>query len=96
MDHISLGSALRWQSPSSPPKVAKQAARPDYRPPLRDIVEDQKSDATSAKVVANVMDAIEEQATAPIGGLDTDSMVKDLTMGVRGQPSAWTIACKAC
>jgi hypothetical protein len=49
---------------------------------LKDIGKDKKGGATPAEVVDKVMDAIEKQVGASVGGLNVDGMVKDLTKGV--------------
>lgn len=49
---------------------------------LKDIGKNKKGGASPAEVVDEVMDAIEKQVGASVGGLNIDSMVKDLTKGV--------------
>lgn len=49
---------------------------------LKDIGKDKKGGASPAEVVDKIMDAIEKQVGASVGGLNVDGMVKDLTKGV--------------
>mgnify|MGYP001278671581 CR=1 FL=1 len=49
---------------------------------LKDIGKDKKDGASQAEVVDTIMNAIEKQVGASIGGLNVDGMVKDLTKGV--------------
>ena len=49
---------------------------------LKDIGKDKKGGASPAEVVDKIMDAIEKQVGASVGGLNIDGMVKDLTKGV--------------
>ncbi|MBT6283789.1 MAG: hypothetical protein HOI96_01280 [Rhodospirillaceae bacterium] len=49
---------------------------------LKDIGKDKKDGASPAEVVDTIMNAIEKQVGASVGGLNVDGMVKDLTKGV--------------
>jgi uncharacterized protein involved in outer membrane biogenesis len=49
---------------------------------LKDIGKDKEGGASPAEVVDKIMDAIEKQVGASVGGLNVDGMVKDLTKGV--------------